>query len=104
MNPIYRNPATAARGTRRAFLLQAACGLLAAMIAAPAPARAQGTLIQFGVLTGSIWPQYQVRDAGTGLQQLPFPEDRQLGARISATTRSDYPGGRQYLYSRYDGQ
>jgi hypothetical protein len=48
MTPTNRHTGTAPRGSRRAFLLQAACGLLAALIAAPAPALAQG-VIQFSV-------------------------------------------------------
>jgi hypothetical protein len=69
MTPSNSHTGTAARGPRRALLLQAVCGLLAVVLVAPAPARAQ-SLIEFSVYTGSPWPQYEVRDDGTGLHQL----------------------------------
>src|SRR3954464_13940293 len=100
MTPPNFHPGTAARGLRRALLLQAACGLLTALLAAPAPATAQG-LIGFTVSNGATYPQYQIRDNGTDLRHLPIPQG--VGALIFSTTGSDYPGGRQYLYPRYDG-
>lgn len=97
MNPSNRHPKTAARGLRRAFLLQAACGLLTMLLAAPAPAFAQN-VIQFTLGVGTA--RYKVLDNGMGLQSFPFPQDPQ--SRINSSTRSDYPGGRQYLYGSVD--
>src|SRR4051794_12939519 len=94
MNPSNMPPRPAAQGLRRAFLLQAAFGLLTVLLAAPAPALAQG-VIQFTVGLNT-YTRYQVNVDGTGLRPLPFPPT--VSNRINATTRSDYPGGRQYLY------
>src|SRR5262249_34696511 len=58
-------------------------------------------LIEFSVLTGSPFPQYEVRDDGTGLHQLAFPQN--ATGRYFSTTSSSYPGGRQYLYSQQYG-
>ena len=44
----------------------------------------------------STFTRYEVWDNGTGLRTLPFPQVPVN--RINATTQSDYPGGRQYLY------
>jgi hypothetical protein len=93
MTPTNTRPRTAAREPRRAFLLHAASGLLAVLLAAQSPALAQG-LIEFSVGV-SPYTQYQVRDDGTGLRTLPFSPTSVN--RVHATTRSDYPGGRQYL-------
>src|SRR4051794_20410897 len=99
MNPSTMHPRTAARGLRRAFIVLAACGLLTALLVAPAPALAQG-VIQFS-LGASTFTRYRVNDDGTNLKTLAFPQTGFY--RISATTRSDYPGGRQYLYVADDG-
>jgi hypothetical protein len=104
MNPSNCHPCNAARGPWRAFLLRAACGLLTALLVAPAPALAQG-LIQFSV-GSSTFTRYQVGDDGTGRRTLPFPQTSQN--KINATTRSDYWNGpqyvgRQYLYVGGDG-
>jgi hypothetical protein len=94
MTPSNAHPGTAARGLRRAFLLQAACSLFTVLIAAPAPALAQN-VIQFTV-SASTDSRYEVKDDRTGFRTLPFPQAP--GPRINATTRSDYPGGRQFTY------
>jgi hypothetical protein len=76
--------------------MQAACGLLTVLLAAPAPALAQD-LIQFSLgLAGGI-TRYQVKDDGTGLHTQPFPQ-APSEVRTYATTSSNYQGGRQYLY------
>jgi len=107
MTPTNSHPGTTARGPRRAFLLQAALGLLAALIAAPAPALAQN-VIQFSVGGGSAFDftRYQVGDDGTNREVLDFPQAP--SSRIQATTRNDYWDGPQYvgrlyLYSQDDG-
>src|SRR4051794_35434417 len=99
MIPSNLHPTTATRRTRRALLLQAACGLVAALLAAPGPAHAQ-SVIQFCVGL-SEWPQYQVgldRSGNvTNQRTLEFSTNT---PRVYATARSDYPVGRQYLYSK----
>jgi hypothetical protein len=98
MSSSNRHPGTAARRLRRAFFLQAGCGLIAALLAAPAPALAQG-VIHFSLSGGTI-TQYKVSDDGTGLQTLTLiPQESD--PRVVATTQSGYPGGRQYLYPVY---
>src|SRR3954453_22321861 len=96
MTPSNSHPGTAARGHRRAFLLQAARGLLVVLNAAQTPAFAQG-VIQFNV-GGGTYTEYMVSDNGVTLQQLTtFPQTP--SNHVFATTRSDYPGGRMHLYS-----
>jgi hypothetical protein len=98
MNPSNSHPCTAVRGPRRAFPLQAACGLLAVLLAAQTPAFAQG-LIQFDVGMGPF-TQYMVSDNVATAQQLTtFPQTTNY--YVYATTRSDYPG-RLHLYSLQD--
>src|SRR4051794_39824754 len=92
MTPTNSHPGTAARGMRRAFLLQAACGLLTALLATPA--HAQG-VIQFSLSSYPSFTRYQVKDDGTGLKTLGFPQSGI--ARINATTRSDYTSAGQKL-------
>ena len=76
MTPSNRHPVTVARGLRRAFLLQAASGLLAALPRRPAPALAQD-VIQFLVGQGT-YNQYTVPDAGGQYTQLTsFPQLQQ---------------------------
>jgi hypothetical protein len=97
MTTSNRHPGTVARGLGRAFLLQAASGLLSALLAAPAPAVAQD-VIQFSVGINT-YPQYQVMDNDNGTVPptlMPFPQV--TDPFVHATTQSDYPGGRQYLY------
>ena len=48
MTPSNTHPGTAPLGLRRAFLMQAACGLITVLLAAPAPALAQN-VIQFSL-------------------------------------------------------
>src|SRR5262245_17888172 len=62
MTPSNTNLRTAARWPRRTLLLQAAAGLLAALLAAPTPAPAQG-VIQFSV-GFSTFTRYRVNDNG----------------------------------------
>jgi hypothetical protein len=103
MTPSNTHPRTAVRGPRRAFLLQAACGLLTALLAAPAPALAQG-VIHFTQGVGIPYPLYRVNDDGTNLQQLTsFPQILN-SPHVYASAQSGYPGGRQFLYTQTDGQ
>ena len=102
MTPSNTHPGTAARGLRRAFLLQAAGGLLAALLAAPAPALAQPDVIHFSVVTSHIHPVpgqgqwHGSPDASVppGEQSVcPWDDpERLLGRRQYV--------GRQYLYVR----
>src|SRR5436305_838833 len=102
MTPTNSIPGTASRGPRRVLPLLALSGLIAASLAAPAPAPAQG-VIEFSVYIGSPWPVYEARADGTGFfSQVPIPQT--VSTRTFSTARSDYPGGRQYHYARYDGQ
>ena len=52
MTPSNSHPGAAARGPGPTFLLWATCGLLTYLLAAPAPALAQG-LIEFSVGSGT---------------------------------------------------
>src|SRR4051794_32557502 len=92
MTSSNTHPRTATQWPRRAFLLQALGGLLTALLIAPNPALAQG-VIQFSL---NISTRYRVNDDGTGLQPFAFPAPS--SDMIIASTRSDHPGGRQYLY------
>jgi hypothetical protein len=93
MTPTNTHPGPVARGLRRTFLLRAAIGLLSALLAAPAPALAQG-VIHFNV--GPITPaQYVVNDDGTNLQQLT-PSPQGGGPSSFETAQDNYPG-RLYL-------
>src|SRR4051812_6284208 len=99
MTPSNTHPGTAPRGLRRVFLLQAACGLLAALLTAPAPTRAQG-LIEFSVTDYNTSTRYQVGDNGAGLRTLPFP---QVPYALIHVTAQSYSGvGRLYLYPQQD--
>src|SRR3954454_14233290 len=91
MIPSNTHPGTVARGLRRAFLLQAASGLLTALLAAPALAQ-DAILFTVGY---STFTQYTVPSSGgtaMPLTSLSTPS-------VHATTRSDYPGGRQFLFA-----
>lgn len=101
MTPSNRHPQSMSRSTRRAFILQAACGLLAMLLAAPAPALAQD-LIHFKVVTTANTTQYEVEDDGANLQPLLIPFTS--GQVNLSTARSDYSGGRQYLYTQSQSQ
>jgi hypothetical protein len=78
--------------------MQAACGGLTVLLAAPAPALAQN-VIQFS-LGASTFTRYQVKDDGTGLRTLPFPQVSSEN-RINATTGSNYWNGSQYVGRQY---
>jgi hypothetical protein len=93
MNPSTMHSRTPARGLRRTFLLRVASGLLAVLLAAPAPALAQN-LIQFSV-GSSTFTRYEVKDDGTGLRTLPL---QAFGPHIYATTRSYPLVGRLFTY------
>jgi hypothetical protein len=97
MTASNRHLGTAARRLLRALLVQAACCLITAILAAPA--RAQN-VIQFS-LTSNTATEYKVRDDGTGLQTLSFPPV--IVNKVYATAQSSYPGGRQYLYPHQNG-
>jgi hypothetical protein len=100
MTPSNLHSGTAARGLRRAFLLQIASGLLTALFAAPATVPAQN-VIQFS-LGYSAFTEYQVRDDGSNLRTLPFPQGTMCHT-VYASAQSSYPGGRQFLYPQQDG-
>ncbi len=97
MTPSNRDPGTTARSLRRTFLL-AASGMLTVLFAAPAPAYAQGNqgVIYFRT---TDFTHYLVNGDGTNLQSIAAPSNTTY-----ASARSDYPGGRQYVYAREDGQ
>src|SRR4051794_25258509 len=92
MTASNKHPGTAARGLRRAFL-QAARGLLAVLLAIPAPALAQDVILF--TVGYSTFTQYTVPSSGGTAMPLTS-----LGTpSVHATTRSDYPGGRQFLFA-----
>src|SRR4051794_35048222 len=94
-----RHPGNAARGPRRAFLLQAVVGLLAALLTAPVPAPAQGVInFNAGLYT---FTEYRIGLDGTGSGPLTgFPQLERTGVYV---TSQSYPGvGRLFLYSQVD--
>jgi Tol biopolymer transport system component len=83
--------------------MQAACGLLTVLLAAPAPAPAQG-VIHFVEGIYPTDPLYRINGDGTSLQLTSFPQSQASGYHVYGTAQSSYAGGRQFLYTRADGQ